>query len=183
MYKHHEDCGQQIIQLESENDFKMDYIINTREDIYFFKPLDLTSLIGKHMTANTAVGQETNACDLLTKGCLDFGGLNMRLQLLRRSPSGIDYMSKVSFFKQMMKKNKQFENPERFEQYMAEKVLQMRACKLDVEEMAITAARLSYVNLSVCFIHQELKLLQPASSPPCVPRAEMDFAIMHLCPR
>lgn len=183
MYKHHEDCGNQIEILENRTHVKMDYIINTREDIYFFKPLNLTSLIEKHMVISNP-DDHSSPCDLLTKGCLDFGGLNMRVQFLRGGPRGIAYMSKVKYFKLMMREPRmKFENPEIFEQYIAEKLLDMKVCKLDVEEMGVTAARLSYVNLSVCFIHQELKLLEPKSSPPCVPKSEMDFAIMHLCPR
>ena len=179
MYKHHEDCGNQIVQLELLNGFKFDYVISTREDIYFFKPLNLNALISKYMA------KRNRACDLLTKGCLDFGGLNMRLQFFRRgNDAEIRYMSKVSYFKKMMMKRKirKFENPEMFEQHIAEKRLNMTVCKLDVEEFPVTAARLSYINLTVCFIHQELKLFE-RKSPPCVPKSDMDFAIMHLCPR
>ena len=183
MYKHHEDCGNQIVDLELKYGIKMDYIINTREDIYFFKPLNLSALVDKHMTVSSTA-KTVQPCDLLTKGCLDFGGLNMRLQFLKGGQSGTNYMRKVMHFKAMMQEPKRkFENPEIFEQYIAEKLLNMKVCKLDVEEMGVTAARLSYVNFSVCFIHQELKLLLPKSSPPCVPKSEMDFAIMHLCPR
>ena len=169
MYKHQEDCGNQIVQLETQQNFKMDYVINTREDIFFFKPLDLNSLIAKHMTARSSnssgvAEDDTQAlqtvtpeppCDLITKGCLDFGGLNMRLQVIRRDPRGAALMAKVSYFKQMLQRPKRtFENPEMFEQYIAENLLQMKVCKLAVEELPVTAARLSYVNLSVCFIHQ-----------------------------
>ena len=181
MYKHHEDCANQIAQFELQNSLRFSYIISTREDIYFFNPLNISYLVENYMTAGAA----GEACQLLTKGCLDFGGLNMRLQLIERGEddNSLNYLRKVSRFTELShKKVSRFLNPESFELYLAEQLYHWKTCKIPIEEYPVTACRLSYINRSVCFVHQELKLLIE-SSPPCVPQSEMDFAIMHLCPR
>lgn len=181
MYKHHQECSNQITHFEKTIEEKFTYIISTREDIFFFKPLDISSLVAKYMTA----GPGAEPCQLLTKGCLDFGGLNMRLQLILRGDddSSLNYLRKVSRFVEIsQRKDKRFLNPESFELYLAEEQYKWKTCKLPIEEYPITACRLSYINRSVCFVHQELKMYEE-SSPPCVPQSEMDFAIMHLCPR
>lgn len=177
MYQHHEDCAIQIDAIEMQRGIKFAYIISTREDLYFFKPLSLNYLIERYIMSNS--------CELLTKGCLDFGGLNMRLQVIdaRNNSKSSYYLRKVSRFIEFIRDKKgPFLNPERFEQYLAEDVNKWKVCKISVEEYPVTAARLSYVNRSVCFVHQELKQFG-GSDPPCVPQDAMDFAIMHLCPK
>ncbi|RYZ90917.1 MAG: hypothetical protein EOP04_02305, partial [Proteobacteria bacterium] len=94
MYAHQPQCIQQILAFEEKHQYKFQYIVNTREDVYFFKKLDLTYLITQiyhpkndplyasypHLTAN-----RTSKCDIPFKGCLNFWGFNMRFYVLRRA--------------------------------------------------------------------------------------------------
>lgn len=177
MYQHHEDCARQIVQIENSKAMKMSYIISTREDIFFFKPLEISRLVRKYVKGQS--------CDILTKGCLDFGGLNMRLQFMERKSDNksLNYMRKIHHFVSLSKERSlKFLNPEAFEYHLAEKINSWKVCKISVEEYPVTAVRLSYVNRSACFVHQELKEFG-GTSPPCVPQSHMDFAIMNICPR
>jgi hypothetical protein len=45
MYSYHEQCSRDIVEEETSSGRTFDYIISTREDIYFFHPLDLTVLL------------------------------------------------------------------------------------------------------------------------------------------
>ena len=108
----------------------------------------------------------------------------MRLQFMdaRKNNSVIKYLQKVKHFIEYSRRGDiKFANPESFEQHLAEKVYNWKICKLPVEVYPVTAVRMSYINRSACFVHQELKLLG-GTTPPCVPKSEMDFAIMNLCP-
>ena len=54
-------------------------------------------------------------CDLVTKGCLEWGGINMRFHLLTRRKA-IPYMkSSVSLYRKLLNRNLTLFNPEMFE--------------------------------------------------------------------
>ena len=78
MYSYQEACVRQLQQTEAEKSFKFDYVISTRDDVYFFEPMNLTRLI---LDFSQPSGRN---CSIVSKSCLAWGGLNMRLQLLQR---------------------------------------------------------------------------------------------------
>ena len=188
MYQLQSHCRNQIMEQERVLNISYVHIINTREDIFFFKPLDLTFILQKYMgTKNnnhtapppgiSSLGQPI--CDLLTKGCLGWGGMNMRVQILRREH--IHFMDRLTLIQQLYVSNESYYNPEIFEMSMAQR-LRMQVCEVNVEEYPVTAARISYLDSLPCFVHPELKRYEK-ESPPCVPQSTMQLAITRLCPR
>lgn len=172
MYSYHEACSNQIPLYEQEKRLTFRYIINTREDIYFFKPIDIRFLVTQYLHGSQ--------CGLLTKGCLNWGGVNMRLQILHRD-DGLKYLKRISFYKSMFDTGDVVVMPETMELLQTER-LGIKLCNMSIEEFPVVAGRYSYINRTLCFTHQELKSYD-LHSPPCVPTAHMDFAITHLCPR
>ena len=80
------------LQVENVND----YVVNTREDIYFFCiTFSLYDLIQR---------TEKLGCDLVTKGCLEWGGLNMRFHLLNRKTATQYMKSSLSLYGKLLKK-------------------------------------------------------------------------------
>jgi hypothetical protein len=173
MYSYHEACGNQIREYEKDVSTQFQYIICTREDIYFFKPIDLNYLIHKYMVKNH--------CGMLTKDCLNWGGVNMRFQLLNRD-DGLKYLRRIEFYKSMYSTNEVVMMPEAMELLQTRR-LYIKLCNLSIEEYPVVAARFSYINRTLCFTHPELKEYGVDSPPPCVPKDTMDFAIANICPR
>ncbi len=89
MYSYQVNCAQRITFTESLRGIHYPYIISTREDAYFFNPMDFAHLIH---TFNQ------RQCNIMTKDCLSWGGLNMRFQLLDHD-SAIAFLSqRLSFY-------------------------------------------------------------------------------------
>ena len=210
MYQLQSHCASQIVRQERELNVSYVHVVNTREDVFFFRPLDLTALFKKYLSTNSSSsgsgsgsgsggygsaghsGSSSAAypntpapalpyCDLLTKGCLGWGGLNMRVQVLRREHLP-GYLDRIAGMRRLYSRgNESYFNPEIFEAAQAQ-ALGMRVCEVPVEEYPVTAARLSYLDGLPCFVHPELKRYEK-ESPPCVPEAVMQTAITRLCPR
>lgn len=173
MYSYHEACSNQIQLYEKNTGTIFQYIINTREDIYFFKPIDLKYLIHKYVRGRK--------CNMLTKDCLNWGGVNMRFQLLSRE-HGLQYLRRIEFYSSMYSTNDVVVMPEAMELLQTQR-LNIKLCNVSVEEYPVVAARFSYINRTLCFTHPELKEYGVNSPPPCVPKESMDFAIANICPR
>ena len=75
MYQHQVDCAGAILKHERHRGSAFDYIVAVREDTYFFSPVDMDVVV-------RSIGE---GCDLVSKECHAYDGLNMRFQLLRGS--------------------------------------------------------------------------------------------------
>ena len=170
MYNFQVTCAQQIIELEDRLKIKFDFIISTREDIYFFKPLNLTFLENYLITTN-----ETNSkkCQLLTKACLSWGGVNMRFQFYERN-SGVSILNnRFLFYQSMYKTNTTAYNPEQFEQFQLD-TYNIKNCPINITDFALTAAR-HVKNNKICFIDLE------SSVENCIPDNFEKFVNEHRC--
>ena len=133
MYKHHERCADSVLEKEaSSSNIKYEYVVNTREDIYFFGlPVSLNDL------TETA---RRHRCDFVSKGCLEWHGLNMRFHLMR-AKVGLAYMkSSLHLYKQAIEKKNEFWNPEMFELYKAQK-MRLNLCRTSANVLPVTAIR------------------------------------------
>ena len=191
MYAHQVMCVQQILQFEQDSStdqpFRFDCIISTREDIFFFRPINITKVISRLRT-DTSPGSllavsikksQRNyrqnpippVCDIIYKKCRNFWGFNMRLYILTREV-GIQFLgNRFSFYKYLYQINQTILNPERFELSQAN-ALRLFGCPVSVEEFPVTAIR-HFFNGQMCFVFFEIDR--------CVPLAYHEFAKNLLC--
>ena len=115
MYQHQVDCAGAILKHERHRGSAFDYIVAVREDTYFFSPVDMDVVV-------RSIGE---GCDLVSKECLAYDGLNMRFQLLRGS-KGLAYLAgRISFCAALRPSS--VKNPETFDLRHAHS-LGMRTC-------------------------------------------------------
>lgn len=169
MYYHQVNCVKQILEYEESHFMKFDYIISTREDVYFYRPMNLPAIIDRLRTSDKDL--DPNKCDIPFKRCLNFWGFNMRFFILTRD-NGIRFFgNRLSFYKFLHKIGRTIENPERFELAQAN-ALQLIGCPITVEEFPVTAVR--YISpTEMCFIWFEIDR--------CVPLDVQDFVRENMC--
>ena len=165
-YAHHASCARAIETLEDVRGRRFDYIISTRDDIYLIGPLKLLPLLATDST-----------CDIYTKGCMGWGGLNDRFHILRRERGLALLASRLDFYRIVIHEPPtdrvhRTKNPERFE-YQMTGWLGMRVCTCPWDarsasvwnttaresrctiEIPVVAARFSS-NGTACFMPKEL---------------------------
>jgi hypothetical protein len=174
LYSHQMRCYEQIKTFEVMNGVKIDYVINTREDIFYFQPIILAKLLPNHQSSNgeqiSVTSREPGAskpysfvqnslhhsfCDIVVKNCLKWNGTNMRWQLFSRDLSSSILQNRLNYYLYLYKINATFHNPEIFElnQY---KHYQLNICEYSVDEIPATAVRYAGSAGSSCFIAQEI---------------------------
>jgi hypothetical protein len=178
MYDRHTQCRNMVLEyaglMEQKPEELFSYLLWTREDAFFFRPLDLSSLFNYFRDSSA-----NSRCGILTKACLGWGGMSMRIHILRIM-DGLKFLNKLDHYDYIDRNNLVFRNPELFEEHIAKK-LGLRVCNLSIEELPVVAARHSYIDMKPCFLHQELKTYEKTSKP-CIPEDFMDFGITRLCP-
>lgn len=158
MYLHQMRCVEQILLYESNHRISFDFIIPTREDLYFFQPLHLPTIV-KYLRNNAKSGSTGDSitplhnhypwnnityppqsCDIPYKRCLNFWGLNMRLYVLTRDVGLRLLGNRFAYYRFLCKMDITVENPERFELTQAN-ALQFVSCGLAVDLLPVTAIR------------------------------------------
>lgn len=170
MYLLHKACADNVAKYET-NELKgrqFDRLVVTREDVYFFLPVDLPSLLAK-----TAENGED--CDVLTKDCLAWDGINMRFQLLSKKARTV-LSSRVNYYRKLRGSRRTVRNPEIFEREQAEE-MGLNLCTATVRELPATAARYTD-NGGFCFIR--LEILDQFRRP-CFPAEVKDFIKARNC--
>lgn len=131
MYKHQELCTGLITAQEAELGVPFDFIISTREDVYFFQPVQLAPLI-LHLLAND--------CDILAKVC-PRGGLNRRWQLLGRE-AGMALLGGRHDFYRTLPSNQTGWSPGQFEESQLAD-LKLTRCPMDADALPVAATRIN----------------------------------------
>lgn len=108
-------------------------VIVTREDVFFFAPPDLRKLVGK-------LDRNGERCDVVTKSCLAWGGLNMRFQIFHPNIVREFLGERLAFYKALIARNESVKNPEQFEKLQADH-LAARLCPVTVDDLPVAAAR------------------------------------------
>ena len=194
MYANQVTCAAGIGILESLRGQRYDYIVSAREDTFLFHALHLSQVL-------------TPDCDLTFKAVLSYGGVNMRLQVMRRE-KGLPFLAgRLNFYQHLCDRGIGANNTEIFEKKQAQH-LGMKLCALPVSQFPASAAR-HVSNGSFCFReetyealgqpkkkhdqnHKVTKVLPPPPPPPaelldrlnrsqCVPSASIPFVLAHLC--
>ena len=169
MYHHEVKCAEKIRELETSRGVKFDYIIRTREDIWFWNNVDLAALTRGGLVrgfdpTKGAESQTVTPCDIVTKNCLAWEGLNMRFQILRREIGFHFLHNRLQFYKSLYKNSTSpgttIHNTEKFEMVQAQR-MGMTTCPRTVTEVPAAATRRLDINehcyLLYCNTHGDLK--------------------------
>jgi hypothetical protein len=136
MYRQQSECAKSVELLEQYYGARFDYIISTREDTFFFRHVDLRTLLAAR----------DGSCGLTARDCLSWGGINMRFQLLGRDVGLPLLRDRIRFYASLFGSENawgrpmRFFNPEQFEM-MAAEVYNVSTCSLSVEQIPVTVAR------------------------------------------
>jgi hypothetical protein len=165
MYNHQVECARHVESLEEteRGGVPFDWIISTREDAHYFHDIDLQKLII----------EEQDECDLITKNCLDFQGINMRFQLLRRQ-RGLHFLkTRLDFYKGMYTDNSTIRNPEMFEDKQANQQSSMiKVCKRPISDVPVNVGRHTTKG-DLCFLPYEVE--------GCVPPEDVRYVNRKRC--
>jgi hypothetical protein len=174
MYKNHISCMDSVLQYETQTQVKFDYVINSREDVYYFHPIDLR---------DTFEMLQNNSCGLVSKGCVMNYGINMRMQITGRDYAFKLFGTRLEFYKNMFQTGKTIKNPESFEMFHVNS-LGLQSCTLPVDLFPIATARISPQG-KYCFLLKELQSLttvdHPSSIYSCIPQADYQKVLTMKC--
>eukprot|EP01040_Poterioochromonas_malhamensis_P009153 gene9153-9926_t len=174
IYRNQQKCLTDIMNREEERNKRYDYLFYTREDLYYFHPLNLSIPINllkqKHQV--TMKGKKPSlvpSCHLVAKDCLSWGGVSMRLELVRREEADNIFGSRLKFYRTLYTSNITVKNPELFE-FQQLKEMKYQLCKVSVEVMGITVARPSLSQPDgVCFLSHDIQYTFREWHQICVP--------------
>lgn len=151
-----EHCTRQILETEKIQNVTYNYIISTREDVYFHKPMNLFEIFQS---------EASNSCDLFCRDCLSWGGISMRLQLFTRNAGIVMLGNRLSHFSYLHVLNLTIQNPEQFELHEAESH-NISLCPRSINLMPVIAARHTHSD-RICFIDEEWGMY--GSNDVCIP--------------
>lgn len=127
LYAHQMACAEQIELFEEHSNLTMDYIVLTREDLYFIKPLYLQDVLPRTFPKDIATtimrspllnqtNKDYDYCHLNTKNCLNWGGVEMRFEIFDRR--NIDIIrNRLKFYLTLYNPKYSVFNPESFERH------------------------------------------------------------------
>ena len=145
MYANQVTCAAGIGILESLRGQRYNYIVSAREDTFLFHALHLSQVL-------------TPDCDLTFKAVLSYGGVNMRLQVMRRE-KGLPFLAgRLNFYQYLCDRGIEANNTEIFEKKQAQH-LGMKLCALPVSQFPASAAR-HVSNGSFCFREETYEALR-----------------------
>lgn len=141
MYLHQMRCINQIVEHERQQGFVYDYVISTREDVYFMRPMNLTyviSVLDQEVDHSTAHSERK--CHMVMKECANFFGFNQRMFVYDRKTANITLSNRWNHFRYLLHQNATLINTEVFEKNMAEHY-RLRSCPIFIDHFAVTAVR------------------------------------------
>ena len=93
MYANQVVCAEQIEEYERQRGIRFGYVVSTREDAFFFGPARMADLTRNMLPLGH--------CHGISKNCLAFGGVNMRLQVYARDAGLLLLSSRFTFFQEV----------------------------------------------------------------------------------
>ena len=162
MFENQEECAKSIIVKEFVTGKKYNFIIMAREDTYLFKPLNMTSVV-------SMLGKN---CSIITRRCLNWGGLGTRMQVTTRRFGLLLYGSRTTFYKYLADQDMKVYNTEDLEKKHVE-WLHGIPLEISIDLFPVSASR--YINqTSVCFVGQEVQ-------DNCIPKGYESFVQHNFC--
>jgi hypothetical protein len=161
MFINEEECARSIVVKEVGSRKLYDYIIMARDDTYVYRPIELARIV-KLLNVD---------CTLITRDCLEWGGIATRMQVATRMFGLHLYETITEYYKFLIDHSRRDPNTEIFEKNHVEWV-HGRACPVSVEILPVSVSR--FINKTeICFIHYEIDN--------CVPRDFQDFVRSRVC--
>lgn len=145
MYRMQENCYDTIVAEERLHNTVFDYVISTREDAYYFKPLNISDLLPFF---------KGGECDMVMKNCLVWNGLNMRFQLMTREAASKVIGKRMEYYHSLRKTRTLPFNPEQFELWQS-RHYQVSTCPKPVELVPVAVVR-HISNGTFCFPKYEV---------------------------
>jgi hypothetical protein len=162
MFVNEEECSREIIVREVEHRIKYDYIVMAREDTFLFRPMDLRPVVAL-LSPN---------CTLITRECLNWGGISTRLQVTSRGFGLHLYDTLTLYYKYLFDHALKHVNTESFLKHHVEWV-HGKTCEVSIELLPVSVSR--YINeTEVCFTKYEV-------SDTCIPNGSKEFVNTHMC--
>jgi hypothetical protein len=162
MFVNQEECAKSIIVKEFTSGKKYNYIIMSREDTFLYKVLNLT-YISILLNGNNSI---------VTRRCLNWGGLATRMQVTTRAFGLLLYGSRTNFYRYLVDQDLKVFNTEDFEKKHVE-WLHATPLEVSIEIMPVSISR--YINqTTVCFINYEVQ-------DNCVPIGYESFVQQNIC--
>ena len=169
MYEKTVNCANYIKNYRDAYGKSYDYVISTREDAIVLKEMNLKELLP--MLKSKHFSGPASKCDILSKDCLSWGGISIRLWLFTEEV-GLKFLSSIlDWYKELIRKRRRIYNPEQFNADHL-KHMNLEFCGISVNQMPVTAARHTK-NENYCFIHQEYN--------GCIPSGLEDSILSKKC--
>lgn len=141
------DCAQQILQFETERNLTFDYVMWGREDLHFYRPLDLaklTSLLHPAPRGVDAVVTKQSApgrgCQLLVRNCLTHGGLPLRGYLWTRDVALPAMQMRMEHYRHLLAQNLSVITVEAFEDNLMQRQ-NISVCHVNKDLFSTVAVR------------------------------------------
>ena len=168
MFRHEAACARRVEALERARAARFDAVVAAREDVYFWRDVDLRALLPSLR----------GSCDIIAKDCLFHGGINMRLQLLRRASALRALRERLPFYASLFGASRTVFNAEAFELEQAH-ALNLTVCKRSVEALPVAVARLTDRDGAFCFPPWEVEHARERRR--CVPSGFENFTRSRRC--
>jgi hypothetical protein len=109
-------CGKKVEEYSKSTGHIFDFVIQTREDVMFFKEMTLGNLTAK--IKDTIYSSNSASCDILSKQCLAWGGLNMRFYITS-GKKGLQFLSsRISYYKNLITEKRSIDHEEIHRRHM-----------------------------------------------------------------
>ena len=172
-YAHQIRCVNQIEEYERLSNSTFDYVLSSREDIYYFRSVPLDYLLS-HLKVPIPSEEPISSihCDLIAKDCLQWGGMNMRWQLMTRNATEWAMKRRIEYYRELFTADQVIYNPEQFESAQM-KFYKLRVCEFSSNVIANAVGR-HIINDEICF-------LRPETLDNCIPGDFNEFVQQRLC--
>ena len=140
-YRMQQACLQDILTHEKEINTNFDYFIFFPENAFYFHPINITvsvevlKRLGSPKVANSGPllpGTDKPFCHVLTKDCLEWGGLNRHFQMMRRKEGVPIYASRLRYYRNLYESQHLPFNKESFEMSHLQS-LKLEKCTISVD--------------------------------------------------
>lgn len=172
MYRNQYNCISQIESYESLTGNAVDYVISSREDLYYFYGLNLSYLLS-FMKQQRQLSSNHKVCDMISKECLAWTGLNMRWQLFTRNASIFMMKRRFEYYQSLYSTNQTFLNPEIFEKQQS-LYYGLKVCDHFLIDFIPNIAARHVQAGHICFA-------KPETIDYCVPNNYTSFVAANLC--
>lgn len=173
-YSHQVRCIHQIEEYEKMTNTSFQYVLQTREDIYYFQGVSLRFLLSHLKDPESSQDRKDPLkCDFITKDCLQWGGINMRWQLMTKDASKTVMGKRIDYYRSLLKENQTTYNPEQYELQQL-KYYKIRICEFLSNKIPNAVGR-HVKDDEICLS------LKPETIDNCIPTDNITFVQNHFC--